>query len=162
MATMVGTHGDLKSILHGLIELDFDAIEAYRTAIGRLKDEEAKGALTGFMQDHERHVRDVSAQLSTLGGKPPAGPDAKRVLTQGKVVIAGLIGDKAILMAMKSNEDDTNKAYERVCSRSDLAPDLAKLLQQNLEDERRHREWIEKRLSQMKEHKAPAERPSHP
>jgi rubrerythrin len=146
---MVGLHGDLKSVLHQIIELDYDAVAAYDAAIQRLKDTEAKAALTGFKSDHERHVREVGEELRTLGGDPPRGPDVKRVLTEGKVVIAGLIGDKAILSAMKTNEDDTNTGYERVTSRTDLTPQLQTLLHGNLEDERRHKAWIEQRIRSM-------------
>jgi len=147
MATMVGTHGDIRSVLHDLVELDLDAVEAYRTAIDKLEDTESKSALTGFMGDHERHVTEVGEALRKLGGEPPSGPDFKRVLTQGKVVLGGIAGDKGILKAMKSNEDDTNAAYERASSRTDVTPDLQALLRRNLDDERRHRAWIESRLS---------------
>jgi uncharacterized protein (TIGR02284 family) len=149
MGTMVGLHGDMKAVLHQLIELDFDAVEAYQAAIDRLKDTEAKQALSGFKRDHERHVQEVGEQLRLLGGEPPTGPDLKRVLTQGKVVIASVMGDRAILSAMKTNEDDTNTAYERVTSRNDLQPPLLTLLRRNLEDERRHRTWIEQRIQNM-------------
>ena len=37
---------------------------------------------------------------------------AKSYLTQGKVILANLIGDLTILRAMRSNEIDTNTAYE--------------------------------------------------
>lgn len=47
------------------------------------------------------------------------------VLTKGKVVLGGPMGDKAVLQAMKTNEDDTNTAYERA-----------------LGDERRQRDWM--------------------
>jgi uncharacterized protein (TIGR02284 family) len=146
MATFVGMRGDVKTILFELIELEFDAVAAYDAAVTRLKDGEAKAALVGFRDDHERHVKEVGEQLQLLGGEPPKGPDAKRVLTEGKVVIAGLIGDRAILRAMKTNEDDTNKAYDRMTARQDLNADLLALMKRNLEDERRHRAWIEDRL----------------
>lgn len=149
MATMVGTHGDVRTVLHDLIELDMDAAEAYRSAIDKLKDAECKVALGGFLQDHERHVAELGPQLQALGGKPPSGPDFKRVLTQGKVAIAGLMGDVAILKAMKTNEDDTNVAYERASSRTDVTPSVQALLRRNLDDERRHRAWIEQRISVM-------------
>lgn len=146
MGTMVGKHGDFRSVLHDLIELDLDAVEAYRTAIDKLQDPECKSALSGFMSDHERHVREVGEALTRLGGEPPKGPDFKRVLTQGKVVLGGIVGDKGILKAMKTNEDDTNVAYERASGRTDLTPDLQVLLRGNLDDERRHRAWIEARI----------------
>jgi rubrerythrin len=147
MATMVGQHGDLNTVLRQLVALDYDAVEAYRAAIERLNDVEAKAALSGFMKDHERHIEEVGALIRIMGGDPPKGPDAKRILTQGKVVIAGLFGDRPILMAMKTNEDDTNTAYERTSSRADLTPEAQLLLRGNLEDERRHRAWIEQRLA---------------
>ena len=147
MATMVGLHGDLKAVLRQLVELDFDAVEAYRSAIDRLKDAEAKAALGGFMQDHQRHITDLGVLLRAMGEDPPTGPDAKRLLAQGKVVIAGLIGDRAILTAMKTNEDDTNTAYERANGRDDVSPEAQLVLRRNLDDERRHRAWIEQRIS---------------
>jgi uncharacterized protein (TIGR02284 family) len=146
---MVGKQADVKDLLYQLVELDYDAVAAYDAAIARLKDSEAKSELEGFKRDHERHVQEVGDQLRLLGNQPPSGPDVKRVLTQGKVVIAGLMGDRAILMAMKTNEDDTNTAYERATSRNDVTPELRALLQRNLEDERRHRGWIERRVQGM-------------
>ena len=49
---------------------------------------------------------------------------------------------------MKSNEDDTNQAYEQALDRDDLTADIRDLLARNLADERRHRGWIEARLAQ--------------
>jgi hypothetical protein len=77
----------------------------------------------------------------------PTKGDFKRILTKGKVVIGQLVGDRGILMAMKSNEDDTNRAYEQAVRRHDLSTELRELLQRNLSDERRHRAWIEDRLA---------------
>jgi rubrerythrin len=147
MATTVGLHGDIKTILRQLVHLDFDAIEAYQAAIERVRDDDAKVTLSEFKGDFERHVQDVGEQLRGLGEDPPEGPDAKRLITEGKVVIAGLVGgDRAILSAMRSNEEDTNTAYERASARDDLSPELQLLLRRNLEDARRHRGWIEQRL----------------
>lgn len=143
MATMVGTQKSIIGLLEQLTRLDYDAIEAYKVAIDRLKNGEAKAALTGFMGDHERHVKELSDQLVALGTKPPRGPDAKSFLTSGKVFIGSLLGDRAILMAMKTNEDDTNRAYERASKRTDLPESLSSLMKRNLDDERRHRLWIE-------------------
>jgi uncharacterized protein (TIGR02284 family) len=144
---MVGLHGDIKTVLRQLVHLDFDSIEAYGAAIERLKDDGTKSTLTEFKGDMQRHVQEIGDQLRGLGEDPPTGPDAKRLLTEGKVVIAGLVGgDQAILKAMKSNEEDTNTAYERASTREDLSPELQLILRRNLEDARRHRGWIEERI----------------
>jgi hypothetical protein len=63
--------------------------------------------------------------------------------------MGALMGDKAILMAMKTNEDDTNTAYERATKHKDMTAEMHKVLSSNLADERRHRTWIEQTLKKM-------------
>jgi hypothetical protein len=63
--------------------------------------------------------------------------------------MADLMGDKAILQAMKTNEDDTNSAYEHATKHDDMASGLRDTVQSNLEDERRHRQWIEQRIKEL-------------
>lgn len=149
MATLVGMERDLSSLLEDLIELDFDAVEAYQAAIDRLEDATAREKLTEFKGDHVRHTEELGKLLRESGREPPKKGDIKRILTKGKVVIAGLAGDKAILMAMKTNEDDTNKAYERAVNNDAAPATIKEVLRANLADERRHRQWIEDRLKSM-------------
>lgn len=150
MATMVGKEKDVTKLLNDLIVLDLDAIEAYEAAITRLGAASDRDQLTQFMEDHRRHVRDLSDIVRSFGAEPPREPDIKRILTMGKVVLAGLIDDEAILRAMKSNEDDTNQAYERAVAQSGVPERVLASLRTNLGDERRHRAWIEKRIDAMK------------
>ncbi len=149
MATLVGTETDLNTLLEKLIELDFDAAEAYEAAIERLDDEESRRKLGEFRADHLRHTEDLGKILRDSGREPPHKGDIKRLLTKGKVVIAGLAGDRAVLMAMKTNEDDTNHAYERAVNNDAAPASVKEVLRRNLGDERRHREWIEQRLASM-------------
>ncbi len=147
MATMVGTQHNVVDLLNQLILLDFDAIEAYRTAVMKIKDEMARSQLAQFMADHERHVHELSALVEGMGARPPRGPDMKQILTKGKVFIGALLGDRAILLAMKTNENDTNRAYERAASRTDVPQPVHDAFARGLADERRHRAWIEDRLA---------------
>lgn len=149
-ATLAGKQRDPESLLEQLIKLDYDAIEAYDAAIERLDDDESKRHLSQFREDHRRHTQELSQFLRDYGEAPPTGPDFKRILTQGKVMLANLGGDRAILKAMKSNEDQTNTAYERANEHRDLPPALMETLRKNLDDERRHRSWIERRIEQLK------------
>ena len=142
----MGNAGNPMHLLYKLVELDFDAIEAYEAAIERLDDDAGKKALAAFKADHERHVRELGGALRDMGFDPPEQGDFRRMLAKGKVVLGTIAGDRGILMAMKANEDDTNAAYERVAQRNDLAPEVKALIEKNLADERRHRDWIEQRL----------------
>lgn len=142
MATFAGTQTDFLDAISAIIELDYDAIKAYQAAIDRLDDEEYQEILQEFMEDHQRHIDDLSGYLTEQGQTPPFESDLKGILTQGKVVIAALTTDHAILRAMRSNEEDTNKAYERIVSHPAKPDELSQVLSQALSDERRHRNWF--------------------
>lgn len=150
MATLVGTQDKFVDALISLAELDIAAAKAYEEAITHLKSQDYKQALQKFKEDHERHVRELSDLLRELGEKPPASGGVKELFTQGKVVFANLLSDEAILRAMNSNEDDTNTAYERMSSHKGKTDKAEAILKQGLEDERKHRTWIETTLARYK------------
>ena len=148
MAKMVGKQKDVAGLLNSLIEVDLDAIAAYEVAIERLDDDADQAQLGEFKGDHERHVRELQPLVTELGATPVEKADIKRVLIKGKVVLAAIVGDRLILVAMKTNEDDTNLAYDQALGRDDLPAHVRELLLRNRDDERRHLAYIEKRLAQ--------------
>ena len=149
MATLVGTQRTLSSLLRQLCELDLDAVEAYDAAIERIGEPKYKEQLRSFRADHVRHANELGAFMQQFGIAAPKVGDIKQVLTRGKVVLGSLVGDKAILFAMKTNEDDTNKAYERALARTDVPELIRHSLERNLQDERRHRAWMEKQIGDV-------------
>ena len=146
MVTTVGTESDLVTLLTDLVQLDFDAVDAYQAAIDRLDNPEWRATLASFRDDHLRHTAELGEALRGMGFVPPSGGDIKSMLTQGKVVMAGLVGDEAVLRAMRTNEADTNTAYERAVQFPDLHSGIRDMLEAGLADERRHCAWI---LSQI-------------
>lgn len=142
MATTIGTESALDDLLSDLIQLDYDAADAYQAAIDRLQNHSYRTSLAAFKQDHLRHTDDLGRVLSSMGKTPPKEGDMKSLLTKGKVVLGGLMGDKAILQAMKTNEDDTNTAYERAVEHKNADSQLRSVLARALDDERRHRSWM--------------------
>lgn len=140
MATSVGTEDDKLEMLQDLIKLDHAAAEAYEAAIDRLENDMYKQQLAAFMRDHERHIEELSPIVRQMGGEVPESSGAKELLTQGKVALSSLGGDDSILKAMKTNENDTNTAYERVVEKA--PPEARAVVERGLADERRHCEWI--------------------
>ena len=149
MVTKVGLQKDFIKALKDLIELDYDAVEAYEAAINRIENEEYKNSLKKFKGDHERHIQELSEFLKENKETPPTGPSAKSLLTQGKVVLANLMGDTAILRAMRSNEIDTNTAYERINNYEEISEEIRGPLKKGLQDEKRHLAWIETQLGKV-------------
>jgi uncharacterized protein (TIGR02284 family) len=151
MATTIGTESTLDDLLSDLIQLDYDAVVAYQAAIDRLEDPQFRDTLSRFKQDHVRHTIDLGQILRSMGMAPPREGDAKSLLTKGKVVLGGLLGDKAILQAMKTNEDDTNTAYERAVKHRDASGEAQSALERGLADERRHREWMVETIERLRD-----------
>lgn len=138
------------STLRQLVKLDYDAIEAYDEAIKRIKDPVSKANLADFRNDHALHTENLGAVLRNMGEDVPEGPDLKRVLIEGKVRIADLGGDRAILHAMIANEKVTSEAYDEALKLDELDAAARQTLESNREDERRHKQWIEKRVEELK------------
>jgi rubrerythrin len=142
MVTFVGTQVSFADSIRELIELDNAAVEAYEAAIDRLENITYKRKLEEFRDDHNRHIRELSDLLKKHSESLPSMGSVKELLTKGKVIIANLVGDKAVLMAMASNEVDTNTAYERMNSREDKWVDAIDILKKGLADEKRHAAWL--------------------
>lgn len=150
MVTTIGLNPDFNVVLKDLISLDYDAADAYEAAIQRLQNIEFKQQITQFREDHLRHTRELSGVAKQLGLEPPDSTDLKVLITKGKVVVADIFtGDKEILMAMKTNEEDTNTAYGRAFNHKGMVPQALNIIERGLADERRHRAWIEDTLMKM-------------
>lgn len=148
MVTTVGTESKLSDLVQDLVQLDKAAIEAYNAAIERLANLEYKQQLTSFCEDHIEHARVLGTWLRAHQQDTPASGGLKETLTTGKVALAGLVGDKQILQAMKTNEDDTNTAYQRAVEHRE-ADGVRATFEKNLADERRHRSWMESVLATL-------------
>lgn len=154
MATSVGKGDDKLEMLQDLIKLDHAAAEAYEAAIERLDNASYRTQLTEFKRDHERHIQELSPIVRAMGGEVPEGGGAKEMLTEGKIALSSLMGDEKILKAMKTNENDTNTAYERVAQKCPI--EARDIIERGLADERRHCDWI---LAQLGEEPALRGRP---
>jgi uncharacterized protein (TIGR02284 family) len=146
MAEMTKNPKVLVKLLNSLIALDFDAVEAYQAAIDRLSEPTDQAKLRQFMGDHERHITDLGPLVLELGGAPAQKADVMKVLAKGKVVLAGIAGDRAVLAAMKSNEETSTKTYRKASSEEGLPSHVRTILERNFADEQRHLSWIEDRL----------------
>jgi rubrerythrin len=142
MVTTVGTEATLPELVENLLLLEHDAIAAYEETIARLENPGHKQQVAAFKADHDRHVRELTELAATVGAKPHRGGDAKQMLTTGKVKLASLIGDGAILSAMRSNEEDTVTAYQRACGYTGAPAAARALFERAHQDELRHREWM--------------------
>ena len=143
MPTTVGTETTAVDLIKNLLILEHDAIAAYDSTIERLESAEYRQHIETFRRDHEEHVQELGRIADTMGIDKPMEGDMKQWLTTGKVALADLAGDNAILKAMKTNEDDTVAAYQQALDNDITGAELRPLMEKGLADERRHRAWME-------------------
>ena len=144
MATTVGTETEFTKLVTNLIYLERDAIAAYDSSIERLSDEGFRQQIARFKDDHLQHLDVLQEMAREAGADAPAEGDAKQMLTTGKIALADLMGDGAILKAMRTNEEDTVTAYERASKHADALPESRAFFEKALGDESRHRDWMER------------------
>ncbi len=145
MATNVGKQTSFIDAIKELTELDYDAVGAYEVAMDNLENPEYKQKFKEFRDDHRRHINELSEFLKRCNESAPTEADnTKDLLVKGKVKLASLFGDDKILVAMLSNEEDTQKAYERMNSRVNESTDdkIADVLARGLQDEKKHGDWL--------------------
>ncbi|HEY0833936.1 MAG TPA: ferritin-like domain-containing protein [Azospirillum sp.] len=124
-----------------LLQLEYDALPVYTLAISAVGRSEVRDALASFRDDHQRHIRDLSALLRDLGGMRVPLPHLPTGLLKLGVQAAALPGgDRAILLAFKSNEWQSKAKYARHAARPH-PPEVADVLRRNAGDEARHYAW---------------------
>jgi rubrerythrin len=129
--------------LTSLCHLDIDAIHAYDQALKHVDVTHIKTQLTGFRDDHHRHVKDLSEIIRRLGGQPPSfSPDFKGFLIQGMTSARSMTGTEGALKAMKTNEQLTNRNYNKAAGMA-FPSDIKTVVERGLADERRHLATIE-------------------
>jgi rubrerythrin len=143
MVTMVGNEDNIEKLVTNMLYLEHDAIAAYDSCIERLNDKTLSAKIAEFKQDHLQHVAVLNEMARELGIDAPTEGDMKQMLTTSKIALADLMGDAAILKAMKTNEDDTVTAYERASRHQDAIPQSKAFFMKAHEDEVRHRAWME-------------------
>ncbi|CAN7685554.1 DUF892 family protein [Rhizobium sp. LjRoot30] len=142
MVTMVGNEGSIEKLVKDLLYVEHDAIAAYDSCIERLDDKTLSAKVAEFKQDHLQHVATLTEMARELGIDAPTEGNMKQMLTTGKIALADLMGDSAILKAMKTNEDDTVTAYERASRHEDAIPESKAFFMKARQDEERHRAWM--------------------
>jgi len=131
--------------LNDLIKLDVDAVHAYDQAISACTLLEVKDRLIEFRGDHDRHIRELAQIVRSFGVEPEVRRDWKGFFIEGFTAIMSQ-GDHSALLAMRGNEELTNRQYQSALGLADLSPEVRSLLERNFSDEQRHLQWIKSQL----------------
>lgn len=129
--------------LNDLLQLDHDAIGSYEIAMERLEDRDHASQIAGFRLDHERHVRELTELIRSLGGTPKNEPHATGPLKQALQGLGAVAGDKGLLMAFRTNELQVRTKYDGYASKAVMWPaEVKRVIDGNALDEERHYRWV--------------------
>lgn len=130
--------------LKDLLQLEHDALPTYQLAIAGLSDRTQRARLRAFRDDHRRHVDELTTLITARGGVPLGLPHLPTGLFKLAVQLAGLPGgDRAILLAFKANEWQSQERYgRRAAEELGQAPEVADVLSRAAADEARHYAWV--------------------
>jgi iron-sulfur cluster repair protein YtfE (RIC family) len=137
----------LQRKIASLIQLDIDAIHAYRQAILQTEHLEVKEQLILFQQDHERHLRELSAKLIELGGVVPDEPDLKGYLIEAFTTIRSSTGTIGAIKAMHTTEKLINHSYGETV-KEDFPAEIRSLIEGCRQDEEQHLRYVEEAFSE--------------
>jgi hypothetical protein len=111
-------------------------------------DFDVKLDLESFLNDHERHIMELTQVVRDLGGEPiPVHRDFKGALLEGMTKLRSR-GTLGALRAMRMNEKLTNRTYDKVAHV--YMPPLGQVIViENRDDERRHLAAIEAHIARL-------------
>lgn len=149
MGTMIGTEANTHKMIEHLLEYEYDVLEAYRSASGRLSHSQETATLASFEREHLEQIQNLAGITRTMGIRVPRAGDWHQIMTEGKVVLAGLVGELAVLRAVTHNERNVLNAYERAAARPDVPDEVRAVLALHRNRAQRRHKWLSERVEQL-------------
>ena len=135
--------------LSDLLQLEQDALRSYPIAIDALENEGLKEQLRVYRRDHQRQVKRLSLLIEENGGAPLKIPHLSTGMLKLAMQSLGAAGgDRAILLAFRTNEWESMDKYARAARRR-YGPDVSRVIRQGAEAEAKHYRWVVESLERL-------------
>ncbi|MGA2400485.1 MAG: ferritin-like domain-containing protein [Syntrophobacteraceae bacterium] len=140
---MALTGAEMADRLNSLVQVDIDAVHAYRQVMPLMGPGRVKDQLIRFQQDHERHIDQLSAVVRALDSEPPVlVTDVEGLHIQGFAAIGGATKPQSATEAVRAVEELANRLYRESCA-LDFTPNIKELVRRNYGEEQRHLRYLE-------------------
>jgi uncharacterized protein (TIGR02284 family) len=126
--------------LNSLLRGEMSAIETYRQALEKMKDDNVFGVdeLRALQRDHRDAADALWHHIEQHGGKPSEGSGPWGAFAKTIEGAAQLFGDTAALKALKEGEEHGLKDYESALNDKNLPADCQALVRGLLSKQREH------------------------
>lgn len=125
--------------------MDHETVGMYGQAVSKAEDPQVSDALRGFMEDHERHARELRDLLERMAGfTGEASDDLVRFVEEESRLVGEAIDEDELMERMLLAEL-ANAAEYRLATEVDMPRGVgADLVRGHYADERRHVEFLER------------------
>ena len=141
--------GEMAHLLNHLLHLHFDLNGAYDSALSRIDDDDLRLRMSRMRDSHIGIIAEISALVVALGKTPTRSGDWHGVLERGRVVLGDLRGQRGIIEAMASNEEELSGAYREALAHPGLPADVAQVLSKASQQEAVHRAFYNELLGRF-------------
>jgi demethoxyubiquinone hydroxylase (CLK1/Coq7/Cat5 family) len=121
---------DTVDTLNSFLRGEISAVETYRQAIEKLRDNPEASTLSECLRSHEQRVSLLSNEIRMRGGEPARGSGAWGAFAKLLEGGAKLFGAKAAIAALEEGEDHGRDDYKRDAPK--LEPDARAFVQQQI------------------------------
>jgi len=135
--------------LNDLLQLDYDAVAAYRLALHELESTVLSDQLRSHLDDHQRHIEELERHIDRLGGMRMPMPHLSGVFKLAVQSAVAAASDRGVLLAFQANEMQSRDKYARAAAETDMPVDVRDTIRRAADDEVRHYEWAVRSLEQM-------------
>jgi len=134
---------DMIKILANLIQLEFDTVHVYDTAIEGVGDDQMRHRLESFRQTHHAHTEDLAEAIKKLGEDPPApARDLKGIIFEKLTAIRSKTGTEGALKALRTAEDILSRHYHELVPEN-TPKSTNHILKKHLSDGQVHLDYID-------------------
>src|SRR5688572_11747976 len=145
MSLMHTDNAGLVAQLNDLLQLDYDAIAAYRVTLAELDAPALRAELQRNLDDHERHITELGEHIDQLGGMKMSMPHITGAFKLAVQAAVAMGSDRSVLLAFKANELQSRDKYARAAEH-DFPQHIAMTVRRAAADERRHYDWAVRAL----------------
>lgn len=129
--------------LNWLVAHELDMVEIYSTAIDRVVSPRIRHRLSEIRYDHQRHIQMIGLHVTRLGGPRLQRPSLLRHGLNAQIILLFKMGgDPAGLRALRFWKRLTVLRYQIALRWGRLPSEVQDVLSRNLEEERRHYNWL--------------------
>lgn len=134
--------------LNAFLKGRYMGIHQYENYIQKANDAKFKVELQRLQQDHKRHAQLVAERIQNLGGTPVESPGFTGTIQEWMSEIKGFPEtDEELLLGMLKAEDKYAVELSEEIVKGDLDPDSTKLIEQIIDEDRQHVQFLKNLVS---------------